>query len=259
MMNNQNLAGGRKFRLRCTYVKQGRLAYLSHLEVARALERCVRRAGLPFVVSQGFSPHMLLHFGSALPVGIGGTSELFDITLANYVSPARALDALKGASAPDLQVQSCKYVENSAPAVSVAYPISTYEVVLSAALENLEFPEEITLIKKKKERVYRVSDFLVGNVCLNRTQSFQAHDAHGAHEDGFAHDAHKDDASQSEHESYTCLTFSLVAKPTGSLRPDKLMQATLTQYNNANQQDEIQIKKFTRVAQTQATNESCSV
>ncbi|WP_417304102.1 DUF2344 domain-containing protein, partial [Ellagibacter isourolithinifaciens] len=45
------------FRLRLTFAKQGRLAMLSHLEVARALERTVRRAGLPYAVSQGFSPH----------------------------------------------------------------------------------------------------------------------------------------------------------------------------------------------------------
>ena len=44
------------FRLRVGYCKQGRLALLSHLEIARALERAVRRAALPFAVSQGFSP-----------------------------------------------------------------------------------------------------------------------------------------------------------------------------------------------------------
>ena len=64
------------FRLRLTFAKQGRLAMLSHLEVARALERTVRRAGLPYAVSQGFSPHMLIAFGAALPVGVGGTHEL---------------------------------------------------------------------------------------------------------------------------------------------------------------------------------------
>ena len=53
------------FRLRLTFAKQGRLAMLSHLEVARALERTVRRAGLPYAVSQGFSPHMLIAFGAA--------------------------------------------------------------------------------------------------------------------------------------------------------------------------------------------------
>ena len=39
------------FRLRVTFCEQSRLALLSHLELARALERAVRRAGLPFAVS----------------------------------------------------------------------------------------------------------------------------------------------------------------------------------------------------------------
>ena len=60
----------RVFRLRVTYRKAGRLSMLSHLEVTHALERAVRRSGLPFALTQGFSPHMKLSFGSALPVGV---------------------------------------------------------------------------------------------------------------------------------------------------------------------------------------------
>ena len=67
------------FRLRCSYVEQGRLAMLSHLEVAHTLERTVRRAKLPFAISQGFSPHMKIAFGAALPVGVGSTWEIFDL------------------------------------------------------------------------------------------------------------------------------------------------------------------------------------
>ena len=52
------MADPRLFRLRVTFHETGRLAMLSHLELARALERAVRRAQLPFAVSQGFSPHM---------------------------------------------------------------------------------------------------------------------------------------------------------------------------------------------------------
>ena len=41
------------FRLRASYVKHGRLAYLGHLELIHTIERIVRRAGLPFAVTQG--------------------------------------------------------------------------------------------------------------------------------------------------------------------------------------------------------------
>ena len=83
------------FRLRVTYAETGRLVMLSHLEIARALERAVRRAGLPYAVSQGFSPHMKQAFGSALPVGVGGLEEIFDVSLTDYVPPEEALARLR--------------------------------------------------------------------------------------------------------------------------------------------------------------------
>lgn len=45
------------FRLRVRYGKRDRLKYLGHLEVIHTIERIVRRAGLPYAVTQGFSPH----------------------------------------------------------------------------------------------------------------------------------------------------------------------------------------------------------
>ncbi|MEA5020694.1 MAG: TIGR03936 family radical SAM-associated protein [Gordonibacter sp.] len=189
----------RNFRLRVTFCKQGRLALLSHLEVARALERAVRRAGLPFAISQGFSPHMKIAFGAALPVGVGGLRESFDLQLTRYVSPEQALDALQAASAPDLMVKSCQYIEAGAPAASVAYPISTYRALLSCAPSVLPLPNEIVVVRKKKEKVLQVPDFIVGDVELTGS----------------------------------VITFSLEAKPTGSLRPDVLLNASIEAYNAA--------------------------
>ncbi len=189
----------RNFRLRATFCKQGRLALLSHLEVARALERAVRRAGLPFAISQGFSPHMKIAFGAALPVGVGGVREIFDLQLTRYVAPEKALEALQAASAPDLMVKECRYIEAGDPAASVAYPVSTYRALLSCAPEHLLFPHEITVVRKKKEKVLHVPDFLAGDVEL----------------------------------SGAVVTFSLEAKPTGSLRPDVLLRAAMDAYNAA--------------------------
>ncbi|MBC2890111.1 TIGR03936 family radical SAM-associated protein [Gordonibacter massiliensis (ex Traore et al. 2017)] len=189
----------RNFRLRATFCKQGRLALLSHLEVARALERTVRRAGLPFAISQGFSPHMKIAFGAALPVGVGGLREVFDLQLTRYVPPEAALEALQAASPPDLMVKDCRYIEAGEPAASVAYPLSTYRALLSCAPAALPVPDEVTVVRKKKEKVLRVSDFLVGEMQV----------------------------------AGAVATFTLEAKPTGSLRPDVLLRACVDAYNNA--------------------------
>ena len=180
----------RNFRLRACFIEQGRLAWLSHLEVAHALERAVRRAGLPFAVSQGFSPHMRIAFGAALPVGVGSTCEIFDVLLTTYVAPQKALAALQAASVSDLMVQECFYIEGKAPAASVAYPFSTYEVRFSDPVEDIQVPEEVTVIRKRKEKTLVVSDFLVKPFELNDNRA----------------------------------TFTLEAKETGSLRPDVLLQ-----------------------------------
>ena len=187
------MADPRLFRLRVTFRETGRLAMLSHLELARALERAVRRAGLPYAVSQGFSPHMRIAFGAALPVGVGGTSEFFDLFLTDYVPPVKALAALQAASPADLMPTEACYVEPKAAAASVACPVSTYEVQLSAAPAALIVPETITVVRKKKEKTLAVADFLVGPVEL----------------DGDA------------------VRFTLEAKPTGSLRADAFVRELL--------------------------------
>ena len=156
------MADPRLFRLRVLFVEQGRLALLSHLEVARALERAVRRDGLPFAVSQGFSPHMRIAFGAALPVGVGSTCELFDVFLTDYVAPAKALAALQEASVDDLRPYECSYVDRSALAASVACPLSAYEAHLSETPERFAFPEVITVVRKKKEKELVVREFLQG-------------------------------------------------------------------------------------------------
>ncbi len=49
--------GARSFRLRVAYKKDDRLAFLGHLELIGTIERCVRRAQLPFRVGNGFAKH----------------------------------------------------------------------------------------------------------------------------------------------------------------------------------------------------------
>lgn len=194
------------FRLRVTYRMAGRLVMLSHLEVCRALERAVRRADLPYAVSQGFSPHMKLAFGAALPVGVGGDEEIFDVQLTEYVAPERALERLRASSADDLMPLSARYITKEDLAASVAYPISTYEAVLAfndpervdeaalaAATAACTVPDEIVVVRKKKEKRLVPAEFLIDGV----------------------------------HAADNRLTFTLEAKPSGSLRPDVLLDAML--------------------------------
>jgi radical SAM-linked protein len=121
----------RGFRWRTAFLKQGRLRFLSHLEVARALERSVRRADLPYAVTQGFSPHMRVAFGPALPVGAAGDAELFDVWLTDFVPPAEVLRRLRASTPSDLAPQRGRFVEDSAASLSAACTGAAYSVLIT--------------------------------------------------------------------------------------------------------------------------------
>ena len=79
------------FRLRCAYPKSDRLSFLGHLELIATVERSIRRAGLPFAVSNGFARRMRIQFSSALPVGVSSLAEYFDLFLTERLDEDDAL------------------------------------------------------------------------------------------------------------------------------------------------------------------------
>lgn len=64
-----------KFSIKITLYKKGEMIYFSQLDLARILERAIRRTGLPFYSTQGFRPHARIGFGRALKLGIEGIEE----------------------------------------------------------------------------------------------------------------------------------------------------------------------------------------
>lgn len=106
------------FRLRVRYGKRDRLKYLGHLEVIHTIERIVRRAGLPYAVTQGFSPHMRVGFSSALPVGTSSTCEWYDLFMTEFVGLDEAFERLAVASPADLAPIEAAYIDVRTPALT---------------------------------------------------------------------------------------------------------------------------------------------
>lgn len=153
-----------EYRLRVCYGKTGRLRYLSHLEVVHALERVVRRAGLPFAITQGFSPHMKMAFGPALPVGTAGEREYLDVWLTRYTEAAEVLAAMKRVSPDGLAPHEARYVADGERSLTAALTIGTYRVEIdgkeieetqarTALLELLE-GGELVVERKGKIKVF---------------------------------------------------------------------------------------------------------
>ncbi len=63
-------------KIKINFKKTGKMRYISHLDFIRLSYRILRRAELPFVLSEGFNPRPKIKFGQALKLGIEGIMEV---------------------------------------------------------------------------------------------------------------------------------------------------------------------------------------
>jgi radical SAM-linked protein len=81
-------------RLRVRYAKRGRLRFTSHRDISRAVERAVRRAGIPVAYSAGFTPHPKISYAGAAATGVASEAEYLEIGLTATRDPAWVRTAL---------------------------------------------------------------------------------------------------------------------------------------------------------------------
>jgi radical SAM-linked protein len=84
-------------RLRVQYAKRGRARFASSRDFSRALERALRRAGIPMAFSSGFSPHPRISYANAAPTGAATEAEYLELGLAAVLDPDDVRDQLNAA------------------------------------------------------------------------------------------------------------------------------------------------------------------
>lgn len=124
-------------KLRIRYAKRGRLRFASHRDLARTLERALRRASVPMAFSAGFSPHPKISYLGAAPTGAASEAEYVEIGLSVRCDP-EAVRAGLDASLPD-EVAILECVEAGEGTGSLADRIDTS--VWRVELPGVEFKE----------------------------------------------------------------------------------------------------------------------
>jgi radical SAM-linked protein len=91
-------------KLRVRYAKRGRLRFSSTRDFQRALERALRRAGVPMAFSAGFHPHPKISYANAAPTGTASEAEYFEISVTERVDTESLRAALDEALPDGLDV-----------------------------------------------------------------------------------------------------------------------------------------------------------
>ncbi|MBR1585966.1 MAG: TIGR03936 family radical SAM-associated protein [Clostridia bacterium] len=139
------------------FEKAPRLRHIGHLDLMRAMQRALRRSGLPLRYSQGFNPHILLTFAAPLSVGMPGKREIMEVPLEGEVQVEEFMAKLSAALPPDLPLISARPVDDRHPAPMAQLAAAVYEAVLTnvpagldAAIGRFLAQTEINVMRKTK-------------------------------------------------------------------------------------------------------------
>ncbi|MGI6173876.1 MAG: TIGR03936 family radical SAM-associated protein [Christensenellales bacterium] len=135
--------------------KRDRLKFVSHLDLQRFFQRAVRRTDLPIAYSQGFNPHPLISFASALAMGWTSEAEIVDIRFSENVTKDIAMNEMLMALPPDLPLYQVRLVDDRYPAAMAMVKMADYAItadrdMTEAAKKFLSLAECIALRKTKK-------------------------------------------------------------------------------------------------------------
>lgn len=145
-------------RVRARYTKDGRLRFISAIDLGRLWERALRKAGLPIAYSEGFTPHPKVSFPDALALGYASTGEYVELTFAAPVDVQTAVAAFNDASPDGLRVLEAIEVVEGAPRIARWLRASLWELrypwqntgVLEPGVRALAEAEHLPVDRERK-------------------------------------------------------------------------------------------------------------
>lgn len=148
----------REVRLR--FSKTGRLKYISHLDINRAMSRALKRAQIPLWYTEGFNPHPYMSFSLPLSLGVESLCESVDLRIIGDITNDEIKNRLNNVLPQDIKIVDVydDFRDNS----EIVYSDYVYKFEFKdneAAFEkikNVLSSDEIIALKKGKQARKRV-------------------------------------------------------------------------------------------------------
>jgi radical SAM-linked protein len=145
-------------KLRIRYAKRGRLRFASHRDLARTLERALRRAQVPMAFSAGFSPHPKISYLGAAPTGAASEAEYVEIGLSVACDPEAVRAALDASLPAEVAILECVEAGEGTGSLADRIDTSVWRVELPGvalvdlqpAVQKLVTAESVTVAKRTK-------------------------------------------------------------------------------------------------------------
>jgi len=157
-------------RYQITFSKNEAMRFTSHLDLFSTLERTFRRANLPLVYSEGFTPRPKIALASALPLGYTSECERAEFWLKEEMPAKEVAAAIIKAAPPGISLHTTEIPDPQAPKLQNALRSATFRATLLNTHPNLVEDAEALLdapslprekIRKGKKKTYDLRELIL--------------------------------------------------------------------------------------------------
>ncbi len=191
-----------RFKYRLTYTKTGLVKFLAHLETVSVLTRAIRIAKLPVMYSEGYSPHPRISFGPALPVGVESYAEAMDVELSCKLAAQSLIQLLNSVTPKGFNFKDCEEIAIGTKSISSQIGGAEYQIEFRDVMPKEKINTAIKSFMESESRIV-LRDGPSGKSIDTRPMI-------------------KEITTIS---NPTGIRFQTVSGPTGSVRPNEVLQA----------------------------------
>lgn len=154
------------YRIRSKFYKKEDMVFISHLDLVRLFERAFRRARIPISYTQGYNPHPIMSFATALGIGTSSDGEYMDIEVTEKIDLRDFMDKLNNVLPNGLEVIDSQYISKNEEALMAIIQYSSYivkvrliskesEDELNEKIKDFLSLEEIIEVKEIKRKKFK--------------------------------------------------------------------------------------------------------
>jgi len=223
------------YKMRSKFYKKEDMVFISHLDLLRVFERAMRRAKIPIAYTQGFNPHPIMAFATALGLGISSDAEYIDITLYESVDENVFMDRVNKVLPEGLKLVKSKDVSIKEDSLMSIVKSSSYLVrfILNEKMDKNIFEEKLkefenldTIIIKKEKRKRK------GNRWINKVQEIDIKES-----------IHSIELAQIE-DMEVMLRMKLTAGEVGNIKPEIVLEELANHVNINYNKDSLRIHRI---------------
>lgn len=147
--------------IRVCFTKMGKLQYISHLDLQRAVARMLVRTGLPIGYSEGFNPHPKLNIALPLSIYQEGERELFDFRITEDIPLENVAKQLRDNAFPDMEIVDVSYAVGKLTTKTAIWRLEFQTDMDAETFENCVKGEMLVSKRSKKgEKLVDISPML---------------------------------------------------------------------------------------------------